>query len=150
VKRSTRAATPQKPRRRRVDSQVDEYMGPKGEPSPAMVRALLAKNGHTVNSAAAALGLSLRTMQRYVTDGPGWRRPSRVALAALDRLSPPLTQWVRRLVRARASAANLVTGKSGGKAHERIDRKRRSVDRVENLAPAVPSAVASDAGDTLT
>jgi hypothetical protein len=54
-----------------------------------MVRALLAKSGHTVTSTAAALGMSRRSIERFVTGGQGWRRPRPVILAALNVLTPP-------------------------------------------------------------
>jgi len=111
MKRSTRPATPQELRKRPADhepitaqvpaaravcappeSWVPALPGtiiPKDEPSAALVRELLAKSGHTVTSAAEALGMSRRSIQRFVTDGSGWRLPSRVVLAALNVLSPP-------------------------------------------------------------
>jgi hypothetical protein len=72
-----------------VDDRPLASIVPEGEPSAALVRALLAKSGHTVTSAAMALGLARRTLQRFVTDGPGWQRPRPVILAALNVLTPP-------------------------------------------------------------
>jgi hypothetical protein len=68
-----------------------------------MVRALVAKSGHTVASAAEALGLARRTMERYVKEGPGWQRPRPVILAALNVLSPPPHIRAQRL-RVRAAS----------------------------------------------
>lgn len=77
---------------------------PKGEPSASMVRGLIAKSGHTIYSAADSIGISRRTMERLVTDGPGWKRPRLVILAALNVLSPPAHISIARAVSAEAGS----------------------------------------------
>lgn len=79
-----------------------ESIIPEGEPSADMVRSLLAKSGHTAASAAEALGLSRRTLERYSTNGPRWKRPKPYFLAALNVLAPPRrTSPISRLLRLR-------------------------------------------------
>lgn len=75
---------------------VKSPMVPEGEPSAAMVRALIEKSGFTIEGAAAALDVSLRTLKRYASDGPRWRKPRPVFLAALNVLTK------RRLAQLRA------------------------------------------------
>jgi hypothetical protein len=87
VKRAISSEALQKPRERAADDEPEVSIVPEGEPSASLVRALLAKSGHTVTSAAKALGLSRRTLERFVTDGPGWQRPRPMILAALNVLS---------------------------------------------------------------
>jgi prophage regulatory protein len=92
-----------RPKRTRPPDQVVS-MVPDGEPSPEMVRALLAKSGHTVTSAAEALGVTRRTLQRYLTNGPRWQRPRPLVLAVLNMLPPPreMLPILRRLQRHKA------------------------------------------------
>jgi len=85
------------PRRRRAPAEPVVSIVPEGEPSASMVRALLEKSGHTVASAAEALDISRRTMERFVAEGPRWQRPRPVILAALNVLSPPPHVRAQRL-----------------------------------------------------
>lgn len=86
--RATTSETPSDASRLAHDG-LPHSLVPPGEPSPEMVRALIAKAGHTTRSAAEAIGVSHRTMRRYVRAGPRWRRPRPVLLAALNVLTPP-------------------------------------------------------------
>lgn len=55
--------------------------------SPGFVRKLIKDKGHTYESAAEAIGISVRSMWRYVGEGDAFRHPPLVVLVALKGLS---------------------------------------------------------------
>lgn len=52
------------------------------------VRSLYQPKGYTYERAAKEIGISSRSMRRYISGGKGWRKPPMVVLVALRSLPP--------------------------------------------------------------
>lgn len=50
------------------------------------VRSLYQPKGYTYERAAKEIGISVRSMRRYISGGKGWRKPPMVVLVALRSL----------------------------------------------------------------
>lgn len=56
--------------------------------TPRFVKRLIEAKGHTMVSAALAIGVSDRTVRRWCREWEGWRPPPMVNLVALKSMSP--------------------------------------------------------------